>query len=401
MGTYPEGMRPQRGNMPESKLELYDIKTLSILDENGKLDSKLLPNISKEQFLKAYRCMLLTRRLDEQAIRYQRQGRVGTFAPCIGQEAAQVGSALAMTQEDWMVPSFRELGVALMRGISIRDYFLYIMGFEENAKALKGTHNMPISIPVGTQCAYAPGVAWGLKLDQKKAACVVYFGDGSTSEGDFHEGLNFCGAMNLPAIYFCQNNQWAISTPRSKQTASKSIAQKAIAYGVQGIQVDGNDLLSVYAATYAALERARSGQGPTLIEAVTYRLSMHTTADDPTVYRTKEEEEKWRKKDPLVRLKNYLIGQKMWDEAKEKTLEEELKKEIKSGYDEADDFRSSSPDPLVFFDHVYENMPAYLKWQKKLAQENIGGRDIIKGVSEKYKGSGGAAAVGELEEAED
>lgn len=260
---------------------------------------------------------------------------------------------------------------------------------------------MPSCIPVGTQCAYAAGIAWGLKLDQKKAAAIVYFGDGATSEGDFHEGLNFCGALNLPAVFFCQNNQWAISTPREKQTASKTLAQKAIAYQVQGVQVDGNDVLAVYRATQEALEYARQGKGPTLIEAVTYRLGVHTTADDPTVYRKKEEEAAWQHKDPLVRFKKYLHSQNILTDAQEEKIEEEIKELIKAGYEEADRYRNKGVDPLAFFDHVYEKTPPYLALQKDMAKHLIAGRDIIKGVSENYKGSGGAAAVGELEEAED
>ena len=387
--------------MPKSRIKTFEIEMLSILNENGEADATLLPKLAPDFLIKAYRFMLLSRRLDEQALRYQRQGRIGTFAPSVGQEAAQVGSALALNEEDWFVPSFRELGAALVRGLSIKNYLLFIMGFEESNKDLKGTKNLPACIPVGTQCAHVAGVAWGIKLDRKKAAAIVYFGDGATSEGNFHEGLNFCGALNLPAVFFCQNNQWAISTPRKKQTASETIAQKAIAYGIPGIQVDGNDLLAVYEATRQALERARKGEGPTLIEAVTYRQGVHTTADDPTIYRTKEEEESWKKKDPLLRFKKYLENKKLWDHEKEEKLEEEIRNLIKKGYDEAENYRNSNPDPLAFFDYLYETMPSYLKWQKEEAQKNILGRTVLKGASAPNKGSGGAAAVGELEEAKD
>src|SRR3989338_1613207 len=344
--------------------------------------------------------MLLSRRLDEQALRYQRQGRIGTFAPSLGQEAAQVGSALCLKEEDWFVPSFRETAAALVRGLSLKNYFLYLMGFEDSNADLKGTHNTAIAIPVGSQCAYAAGVAWGIKLDKKKGAAIVYFGDGATSEGDFHEGLNFCGALKLPCVFFCQNNQWAISTSRKQQTASQTLAQKALAYGVVGIQVDGNDFFAVTLATQEALDRARKGEGATLIEAVTYRQSVHTTADDPTVYRSKEEEEEWKKKDPLLRFRTYLQKEGIWNARQEEVIEEKIKEKIKKGYEEAEHFRSANPDPLAFFDHVYEKMPPYLQWQKELAIQKIQGRNVIKGASEKKGGSGGgAAAVGELEEA--
>ncbi|OGP03874.1 MAG: pyruvate dehydrogenase (acetyl-transferring) E1 component subunit alpha [Deltaproteobacteria bacterium GWA2_38_16] len=382
-------------------LQEFSIDILSIVNPEGIEDTKLLPKIPPQELLKAYRWMLLTRRLEEQALRYQRQGRIGTFAPSIGQEAAAIGSALCLTSEDWFLPSFRETGIALTRGLSIKNYFLYIMGFEDSNKELKNTHDLAISIPVGSQCVHVAGIGWGLKLDQKKAAAMVYFGDGATSEGDFHEGLNFCGALNLPCVFFCQNNQWAISTPFKNQTASQTIAQKAIAYGVKGIQVDGNDFFSVYVATQEALNKARKGEGPTLIEAVTFRQSLHTTADDPSVYRTKNLEEEWKKKDPILRFKKFLEKEKLWDSQKEDALEQTLKEEIRKGYEEAENFRNSNPDPLTFFDTVYETMPPYLQWQKECAQKNIAGRNVIKGALEKPRGSGGAAAVGELEEAQD
>jgi pyruvate dehydrogenase E1 component alpha subunit len=402
--------------MPKEKIKLYDIEKLSILKEDGSKDPSLLPSIPKEIILRAYEMMLFARRLDEQALRYQRQGRIGTFAPSIGQEAAQVGSAIALTEEDWFVPSFRELGAALIRGLSVKNYITSLMGFEDFNAELKGTHNLPTAVPVATQCAYAAGIAWGLKLDRKasaalqaaalQAAAIVYFGDGATSEGNFHEALNFCGVLKLPCIFFCQNNQWAISTPRKKQTASETLAQKALAYGVAGIQVDGNDFFAVYQATDEALKRAKRGEGPTLIEALTYRLSAHTTADDPTVYRSKSEEEEWQKRDPLIRFRKYLENERLWDGEKEEKLENEIKEKIKAGYEAAENFRNSNPDPLAFFDYVYDAIPPYLKLQKGEAEENIRGRQVIKGASEPKKGpgglaGGGAAAVGELEEAKD
>ncbi|MBI3019117.1 MAG: pyruvate dehydrogenase (acetyl-transferring) E1 component subunit alpha, partial [Deltaproteobacteria bacterium] len=381
---------------------LYDVESLSVLAADGTVDKNLLPKLSRKTLVQAFEWMLLSRRLDEQALRYQRQGRTGTFAPALGQEAAQIGSAMCLKEEDWFIPSFREAGAALVRGLSIKNYFLYLMGFEDSNFDLKGTHNTAIAIPVGSQCAYATGIAWSIKLDQKKAAAIVYFGDGATSEGDFHEGLNFCGVLKLPCVFFCQNNQWAISTSRKQQTASQTLAQKALAYGVLGVQVDGNDFFAVTQATQGALERARRGEGATFIEAETYRQSVHTTADDPTVYRRKEEEEEWKKKDPLLRFRLYLQKEGLWGTKQEEILEEKIKEKIKKGYEEAEHFRNSNPDPLAFFDHVYEKMPPYLQWQKDLAAKNIEGRNVIKGASEKKGGSGGgAAAVGELEEAQD
>ena len=387
--------------MPKGTIKLENIETLSILSEQGQVDSQLLPKLTPEELLKAYRFMLLARRLDEQAMRYQRQGRIGTFGPNIGQEAAQIGMAMAMTDQDWFIPSFRELGVWLWRGLSPSNYLMGHMGFDDAAANLKGTTNMPFAVPVATQCCHGSGIAWGLKLDKKKAAAVTFFGDGATSEGSFHEGLNFAGALHLPAVFFCQNNQWAISTPLKKQTASASLAQKAIAYGISGIQVDGNDLFAVYVASTQALERARNGKGATLIEAVTFRKSVHTTADDPTVYRTAEEEKKWEAKDPITRFKKYLDAENFLTKEKNQTFEDEIAQDIKQGYEKAEEFRNSSLDPVAYFDYVYERMPAYLKWQKDVARQFCEGRVMIKGASKPVVAGKGAAAVGELEEAAD
>ncbi|MBI2027934.1 MAG: pyruvate dehydrogenase (acetyl-transferring) E1 component subunit alpha [Deltaproteobacteria bacterium] len=387
--------------MPKGTITLESIETLSILDEHGHVDEKLLPKLTPEELLKAYRFMLFGRRLDEQAMRYQRQGRIGTFGPNIGQEAAQVGSAMALADQDWFIPSFRELGVWLWRGLSTQAYFMGHMGFEDASTNLKGAGNLPMAVPVATQCCHAAGIAWGIKIDKKKAAAVVYFGDGATSEGSFHEALNFCGTMHLPAVFFCQNNQWAISTPLKKQTASGSLAQKAVAYGVKGVQVDGNDVFAVYVAAQEALERARNGKGATLIEALTFRKSVHTTADDPTVYRTIEEERLWESKDPLSRFKKYLESKNFLNEKKNHELEEKIAQEIKQGYEKAEEFRNSNPDPLSYFDYVYERMPAYLQWQKETAQSQCMGRNMIKGATEAAVAGSGAAAVGQLEEAAD
>ncbi|MBI2608333.1 MAG: pyruvate dehydrogenase (acetyl-transferring) E1 component subunit alpha [Deltaproteobacteria bacterium] len=387
--------------MPRGKIELGSVETLSILDCKGTVDEGLMPLLDNKTLLKAYRLMLLGRRLDEQAMRYQRQGRIGTFAPNIGQEAAQVGAGLAMKKEDWFAPSFRELGVWLARGMTIKNYFLGWMGIEDGNSGLKGTANVPVAVPVATQCTYAAGIAWGIKLDKKKAACVVFFGDGATSEGSFHEGINFCGAMNLPAVYFCQNNQWAISTPRKKQTKSETIAQKAIAYGIHGIQVDGNDFFSVYVASIEALKRAYEGKGPTLVEAITYRRSVHTTADDPRVYRSEKEEKEWDEKDPIHRMRSYLEKKKILTKEDNEKLEAVIAAEIKAGYVEAEAYRNSNIDPLSYFDYIYKEIPPYLKWQKEIARHHLKGRNVIKGATEPVKGTGGAAAVGQLEEAED
>jgi pyruvate dehydrogenase E1 component alpha subunit len=215
-----------------------------------------------------------------------------------------------------------------MMGIPLKTFLLYWMGNELGSKVPEGINVMPVSIPVGSHIPHGVGVAWASKLGGDKVVAVIYFGDGATSKGDFHEALNFAGVFKAPAVFFCQNNQFAISVPRSVQTASETIAQKAVAYGIDGIQVDGNDLLGVYAVTKEAVEKARSGGGATLIEGVTYRFGPHTTADDPTKYRKEEEIEPWKPLDPLVRLRLYLKGKGIWNEDVEKRMTDEALKEI-------------------------------------------------------------------------
>ena len=296
--------------MPRKKLNLLDsVEYLSILDGDGRIDQKLMPDLSEAQLLHFHRSMLLSRRFDERLLSLQRQGRIGTFAPGKGQEASQIGAVAALRQEDWMVPSFRETAAAIYRGTSLSGLLLFLAGYNEGSRIPEGQNDLPICVPVGTQIPHAVGIAYGIKYRKKKQVVLTFFGDGATSEGDFHEGLNFAGVFNTPTIFLCQNNQWAISTPRAKQTRSQTLAQKALAYGFPGLQVDGNDVFAVYAAAQEAVERARSGEGPTLIECVTYRLSLHTTADDPTKYRSEEEVKKWAQRDPLPRLQAYLSEQ--------------------------------------------------------------------------------------------
>ena len=297
--------------MPKTRIELPEtIGHLSILDEHGDLDQDLEPAIPDELLLKLHRAMLLARRFDERMLSLQRQGRIGTFPPIKGQEAAQLGAAAVLRPSDWMVPAFREMAAEIWRGRSLESILLYYDGFDEGGRIPDDRNDLPISVPVGSQILHAVGLAWAIKYRGKDEVVMTFFGDGATSEGDFHEAMNFAGVFQTPVVFVCQNNQWAISIPRSKQTRSETLAQKALAYGMPGIQVDGNDVLAVYAAASEAVERARSGGGPTLIECVTYRLAMHTTADDPKRYRTDAEVEEWRRKDPITRFQNYLMAQR-------------------------------------------------------------------------------------------
>src|SRR5512136_2694112 len=287
-------------------------KMFQILKPDGTLQPNLTPPVSDQETFNLYQKMLFIRLADQRALMLQRQGRMGTYAPIWGQEACQVGSASVLQKGDWVFPAFRELGAALMMGIPLKTVFLYWMGNEEGSRAPEGINVLPVSIPVGTHLPHAVGAAWAAKLKGEKMVALVYFGDGATSKGDFHEAMNFAGVFKVPVVFFCQNNQYAISVPRSMQTASKTLAQKAIAYGFDGIQVDGNDLFGVMRVTKEAAEKARSGGGPTFIEGVTFRFGPHTTADDPTKYRKEKEIDPWKPLDPMVRLRLFLKGKSLW-----------------------------------------------------------------------------------------
>jgi pyruvate dehydrogenase E1 component alpha subunit len=336
-------------------------KMFQILKPDGTLQPGMRAPLDEQQTFNLYKKMLFIRLADQRALMLQRQGRLGTYAPIWGQEACQVGSAFVLQKGDWVFPAFREIGAALMVGISLKNFFLYWMGNEMGSRAPEGINFMPISIPVGTHPLHAVGVGWAAKIRGDKIVTVAYFGDGATSEGDFHEAMNFAGVFKTPTLFFCQNNQYAISVPRSLQTASKTIAQKAIAYGFDGIQVDGNDLFAVFAATHEAVEKARSGEGPVLIEGVTFRFGPHTTADDPTKYRTEKEIEPWKPLDPLVRLRFYLKEKGLWNEEADQRITEEAQKEIDQAVKDAE----SVPVPEVedIFRYVYSEMTPQLKEQ--------------------------------------
>jgi pyruvate dehydrogenase E1 component alpha subunit len=345
--------------MPRTRVEpRFQVDYLSILDSDGTLDAALDPHIPPDDLKRMYRAMLLARRLDERMVRLQRQGRIGTFAPLKGQEAAQIGSVATLGKNDWMVPSFRETAAMLWRGWPIEKMLLFFAGYLEGGVPAPEQRDLPITIPVSTQLPHAVGIAYGAQYKGDEAVVMCYFGDGATSEGDFHEAANFAGVWHVPVVFLCQNNQWAISVPLKKQTHSRTIAQKALAYGFTGIQVDGNDLLAVYAATKEAVDRARAGDGPTLIECVTYRLGVHTTADDPTKYRSDDEVKAWEKKDPLTRLTPYLEKKGLLAPG----LDEEIDAEIAAAIQR---FESTPPPDLVsVFDHVYAERPPHLEAQR-------------------------------------
>ena len=357
--------------MPRKKIAISEkVEYLSILNEKGQLDKKLEPDISEGDLLHLHRVMVLGRKFDERLLNLQRQGRIGTFPPIKGQEAAQLGTIAHLRPSDWMVPAFRETAAELWRGRSLESIIIYNNGYNEGIDIPEDRNDMPISVPVGSQIIHAVGLGWAAKYREHDDVVMTFFGDGATSQGDFHEGLNFAAVFQTPVVFVCQNNHWAISVPLSKQTRSKTLAQKALAYGMPGIQVDGNDILAVYAAAQEAVERARSGGGPTLIECVTYRLMMHTTADDPKRYRTDEEVEKWTKRDPLPRFEKYLIKKGVLSEDKAAEIESEILEEIQAGVDRAEKLMTTMGDPMDMFNHAYAELPPHLKEQKAdLARE--------------------------------
>lgn len=358
--------------MPRTELNLPPgLQYLSILDEDGDLDEELEPDLDEDTLKELYRVMLLSRRFDDRRLRWQRSGRIGTFAPVKGQEAAQLGAVAALEDEDWMVPSFRETAAATWRGAALTSFVLFDAGFNEGAAVEEGARDLPIAIPVASQVPHAAGLGYAVKHKGEDEVVMVFFGDGATSEGDFHEGMNFAGVFELPVVFVCQNNQWAISVPREEQTASKSIAQKALAYGFPGLQVDGNDILASYVACKEAVDRARAGDGPMLVELSTYRLSVHTTADDPSKYRSEEEEEEWNERDPLPRFQEYMIGKGLLDQERIDQLESEIESQIDDVWDEASERMDElSKKPEAMFDHVYGEMPSHLIDQREsLMQE--------------------------------
>ncbi len=318
--------------MPHRMLSLSNqVHEMSILDSEGHVDAALEPEIGSDELLRLYRYMVLSRVLDERMIRLQRQGKLGTFAPCRGQEATQIGYIEPIQTDDWVAHSYRAPGAQLWRGWSIEQVLLFWNGYEAGARTPDGVNDLPIAIPVGSHPILAVGIAMAMNLRDEKNIVLTAFGDGSTSEGDVLEAFNFAGTYNAPVVFICENNQYAISLPRAKQTRTETIAQKAIAFGFDGVKVDGNDILSMVVATRAAVDKARNGGGPTLIEAYTYRLEMHTTADDPKKYRSDEEVKAWEKKCPILRFEKYLAGKGLLDDGQKGDIHKDAEDKVRRG----------------------------------------------------------------------
>ncbi|BCU68174.1 pyruvate dehydrogenase (acetyl-transferring) E1 component subunit alpha [Sulfolobales archaeon HS-7] len=338
------------------KIFQTEIMYQQVLDENGNIDEKLYPHdLSDDKLLKMYYYMTLSRAFDNKLISLQRQGRAVTYAPAMGEEAVQVGAASALRDKDYFVPNYRQHVIYFMRGLPIEKYMLSWRGFEEGLEIPPEVHGFPVVVPVGSQIPHAVGVAYALKLRNDGQVVLTFVGDGATSEGDFYEGMNFAGVLKVPLITIIENNQYAISTPRSKQTAAKTLAQKAVAAGIRAIQVDGNDVIGVYKAVKDAIDTI--GEGPMLIEAITYRMAFHTTSDNPALYRTKEEEKEWKRRDPIDRMRKFLEKKGLWDSEKEKELWEKHQEALNKAVETADKF---VPDPKSMF-NVFSFLPETLK----------------------------------------
>jgi len=359
--------------MGEKSIAKFEVKFLQVLNETGKVDEKLMKGISSSLIKQMYENMILARAFDERALKLQRQGRIGTYASVHGQEACQIGSALAVSKDDLIFPAFRENSVFLVRGMPPERLFQYWGGDERGLDIPKDVNVFTPAITVGGHLPHAVGAGMAFKYLKQKRVSLVYFSDGATSEGDFHEAMNFAGTQNAPVVFLCQNNQWAISVPVKEQTASETLAQKAIAYGFEGIQVDGNDVFAVYKATTDALNKARAGKGPTFIELLTYRVGNHTTSDDASKYRGEKIVKEWIKKDPVLRLSNYMKKKKMLNSAYEKKVISNAERIVNEAVDKYEKIKPQNPEDM--FKYVYAEMPNYLKEQLEMMKRDISERD--------------------------
>ena len=345
-----------------------DLPLHQIISDDGGADTgpSTLPD---SELVRLYRWMVLSRLLDERMVGLQRQGRIGFYVAAFGEEASIVGAVAAMADGDWIFPCYREHAAALYRGLPLAKFVCNLLG---NGGDLILGHQMPcheawrpgnflsISSPVGTQIPQAVGAAWAARIRGEEMVSLAYFGDGATSTGDFHVALNFAGVRKIPTVFLCRNNGWAISTPREAQTASESIAQQAVAYGSRGERVDGNDLLAVYDVVHRARARAAAGEGPTLVECVTYRVDAHSTSDDPRAYRPPELVEPWRRKDPILRVRRVLERRRLLDEAGDARLASEVRDEIERAITEAETYAPKPP-----LESLVQGVYAEPLWQQR------------------------------------
>ncbi|HEY8342337.1 MAG TPA: pyruvate dehydrogenase (acetyl-transferring) E1 component subunit alpha [Calditerricola sp.] len=345
--------------------ERPEFDTVQILAPDGTVvNPDLMPELSDDQLRELMRRMVFTRIWDQRAISLNRQGRLGFYAPVAGQEASMIGSEFALNKDDFILPSYRDIPQMVWHGLPLYQAFLYSRGHIHGGQIPEDVHVLMPQIIIAAQCTQTVGVAMAFKLRGEKRVAICYFGDGATSQGDFYEGMNFAGVYRVPAIFFCQNNRYAISVPLHKQTAAPTLAQKAVAAGIRGVRVDGMDVLAVYRVTKEAAERARNGEGATLIEALTYRYGPHTMAgDDPTRYRTNEEFSEWEQKDPLIRFRRFLEAKGLWSEEDENRVIEEAKQAVADAIKKADEWMPKQK-VTDLIDAMYETLPPHLEEQK-------------------------------------
>lgn len=355
----------------------FSIDYIQYLTPDGKLVAKKTPEIATnfDKLKDLYELMVMTRVFDTKAIALQRTGKLGTYASSLGHEAVHVAIGAAMREQDVFAPMYREYGAQLYRGVKMSEILLYWGGDERGSNFSGPEHDFPWCVPIATQCMHAAGAAMAFKLRKEQRAAVTVVGDGGSSKGDFLEAINAASAFKLPLVLVIVNNQWAISVPRKKQSSGKTLAQKGLAGGLPSVQVDGNDLIAVYSEIQAALKRAYRGEGASVIEAITYRLSDHTTADDANRYRSKDEVENARDFEPISRLRKYLDSQNQWSEQQENALLTSSKKEVDLAVNEY--LETPAPKVSDMFDYMYQELPHDLEAQKSYAlsleEENSNG----------------------------
>ncbi|MEE2719634.1 MAG: thiamine pyrophosphate-dependent dehydrogenase E1 component subunit alpha [Planctomycetota bacterium] len=352
-----------RSVMDTTPIDLGHIEVLQILDEHAQVDDALDPGYAPEQLLRMHRGLVLTRAFDQRMLTMQRQGEMGTFAPNLGQEACQLGQVIPLTRDDWYSPSYRSFGAQIWRGWSMERLFKLWSGYHEGFPPPPDVNDLPFSIVIGSHVLPAVGVAMGMRYRNEPHCMVVNYGDGASSQGAVSEAMNFAAVNKAPVVFVCENNGWAISTPLGKQSATSNLAVRGIGFGVPTVRVDGNDILAMTTAVEQAANRARNGEGPMLIEAITYRMSLHTTADDPTVYRSQELVDPWEARCPIVRFETYLQRKGILDAEGAERVRAECDAEVIAARDR---FRTDAvARPREIFDHIYGELPAELEAQKQ------------------------------------
>jgi pyruvate dehydrogenase E1 component alpha subunit len=360
--------------MPITNALTTTIERVSILDEHGNFDEKLGKGLIPDaDLLKLYETMVTCRMMDEVAFKLQRSGRMGTYPQNMGQEANSLGAAYALNNDDWLVTCYRENCGLMWRGVPIDSILLHWMGDERGNAMPRPHHATPIAVPIGTQMLHATGLAWAAKYRGQKQIACTFFGDGATSEGDFHEACNFAANLDIPVIFFCQNNFWAISVPGRIQCSAPTVAQRGIAYGMPCLQLDGNDLFAVVYGVRKAIEHARTTGKPFFIEGVTYRLGDHTTADDARRYRDQAEVDAWKARDPITRLRNYMTKKGIWSDAKDAALREAAEASCMATIERCE--QVEHPVRSDVFNYTFADLPADLATQRDTGHTHSLGQD--------------------------